>query len=45
LCQWRIGVKRRSKIPLGMSCSDSSHQVPGPTATGQSLLAQVPTRG
>jgi len=46
LRQWRIGVKRRSKIPLGMRRStDSSHQVPGRTAIVQSLSAEVPTRG
>jgi len=33
LRQWRVDVKRRSKIPLGMRrCLDSSHQVPARTA-------------
>lgn len=46
LRQWRIGVKRRSKIPLGMCRSpDSSHLVSGRAATVQSLSAEVTTHG
>jgi hypothetical protein len=40
--QWRIDVRRRSKIPLGMCRSpDSSRQVPGRTAIVQSISPDV----
>lgn len=42
LRKWRIGVRRRSKIPLGMWLSlDSSRPLPGRTANVQSILPDV----
>jgi hypothetical protein len=42
LRQWRVGVKRRSKIPLGMGCSPhGSLQLRGRIAIGTQISVQA----
>jgi hypothetical protein len=46
LREWRAGVKRRSKIPLGMYRSlDNPQRVPAQTAVEQAISAESHTGG